>query len=103
MFVTMNRVYVAPAYYEAFAERFRQGPHHVQQVPGFIRNLVLRPAREGDPHVVLTLWESQEAFAAWVGSEAFRAAHARASLPPEAFTQPSRLETYEVVAELPRG
>ena len=72
MFVTMNRIPVRPEYREAFEEAFRQRARLVDQAPGFLRNLVLRPKNPEDPYIVLTFWESEAAFWAWMESPAFR-------------------------------
>ena len=103
MFVTMNRIPVRPEYREAFEEAFRQRARLVDRAPGFLRNLVLRPKHPEDPYIVLTLWESEAAFLAWTESPAFREGHARGILPKEAFSGPSRLETYTVVLDSETG
>lgn len=96
MFVVMNRIQVNPEYAGAFEDRFRQRAGEVDRMPGFLRNIVLRPVAPDDPYVVMTLWASREAFEAWTQSEAFRRGHARSgTLPAEAFRGPSRLETFE--------
>jgi heme-degrading monooxygenase HmoA len=96
MFVVMNRIGVTPEFAAAFEERFRNRAGQVDTMPGFIRNLVLRPASADDPYVVLTMWESREAFDAWTQSDAFRHGHARSgTLPREAFRGQSRLEMFE--------
>ncbi|GAP63004.1 hypothetical protein ARMA_1427 [Ardenticatena maritima] len=97
MIVVANRIYVHPDYADAFEERFRRRAGLVDHMPGFIANKVLRPLNEGDPYVVLTFWESLDAFKAWTESEAFQKGHARSgTLPKEAFTAPSKLEIHEV-------
>lgn len=97
MFVVMNRIPVRPEFREAFEERFRARAREVDRMPGFVRNWVLRPADPEDPYVVLTVWESEEAFEAWTQSEAFRRGHAQSgTLPREAFRGPSKLERYEL-------
>ena len=58
MFVTMNRIPVRPEYAEQFEEAFRQRARLVDRMPGFIRNLVLRPKNPGDPYVVCLLYTS---------------------------------------------
>jgi len=98
MITVANRIFVSPEYAEQFEERFRQRAGLVDGMPGFQGNYVLRPTREGDPYVVLTFWESRDAFEAWTSSDAFRQGHARSgSLPREAFTGPNVLEVHEVV------
>jgi len=101
MFVTMNRFTIHPDHWEEFENRFRQRAGLVEHAPGFIRNAVLRPAEgSSDQHIVMTLWESREAFVAWTKSEAFRKAHEKAGqTPKEWFAGPSRLEVFESVTD----
>ncbi|MDW8018235.1 MAG: antibiotic biosynthesis monooxygenase [Thermus sp.] len=97
MFVVMNRIPVKSEYADRFEEVFRTRARLVDQMPGFIRNLVLRPKDPEDPYIVMTFWESEEAFRAWTESPEFREGHARSStLPKEAFRGPNRLETFSV-------
>ncbi|MDW8358299.1 antibiotic biosynthesis monooxygenase [Thermus sp.] len=97
MFVVMNRIPVKPEYADRFEEVFRTRARLVDRMPGFIRNLVLRPKDPEDPYIVMTFWESEEAFRAWTESPEFREGHARSStLPKEAFRGPNRLETFSV-------
>jgi heme-degrading monooxygenase HmoA len=96
MFVVMNRISVNPEFADAFEERFRNRAGQVDTMPGFVRNLVLRPSSAEDPYVVLTMWESRDAFEAWTQSDAFRQGHARSgTLPREAFRGQSRLEMFD--------
>lgn len=100
MIAVTNRIFVAPQYAEQFEERFRNRAGLVDQMAGFVSNQVLRPTQEGQPYVVLTWWRSREDFDAWTQSEAFRQGHARSgSLPREAFTGPSQIEIYEIIAD----
>ena len=103
MITAMNRIYVAPEYAEQFEERFRTRAGLVDGMPGFIWNKVLRPVNEGDPYIVLTLWESRAAFDAWVKSDEFTKGHARSgTLPQEAFTKPGQIELHEVFTDSSR-
>lgn len=100
MITVANRIFVNSEYAEQFEERFKNRARQVDQMPGFLRNMVLKPAKPGDPYVVLTLWESQEAFNAWTESEAFKQGHARSgTLPREAFSGPNQLEVHEVILD----
>jgi heme-degrading monooxygenase HmoA len=100
MFVVMNRISVSPSFVEAFEERFRHRAAEVDKMPGFIRNLVLRPASPDDPYVVITMWETKQAFEAWTQSDAFRKGHARSgTLTPDAFRGPSRLEMFDAFVD----
>jgi heme-degrading monooxygenase HmoA len=104
MFVVMNRISVNPAFADTFEERFRNRAGQVDKMPGFVRNLVLRPAAPEDPYVVMTMWESQQAFEAWTQSDAFKQGHARSgTLPKEAFRGPTRLEMFEAFLDSATG
>ncbi len=96
MFVVANRIPVAPGWEERFKQRFAQRAGQVELRPGFVRMQVLEPSGGDAPHVVLTTWQSEAAFEAWVASEDFRAAH-RGTLPKEAFAGPTVLERHQVV------
>ena len=104
MFITMNRIPVHEEHWPDFEERFKNRIGLVDQAPGFIRNMVLRPADgTGDAHVVLTMWETREDFQTWTKSDAFLQAHYRAGQDTgkarEAFKGPGKLETFESVTD----
>jgi len=100
MFVTMNRIFVHEDHWEAFEERFRKRSGLVDQSPGFVRNMILRPENPEDPHIVMTLWESKAAFEAWTQSGSFVRAHAGArNIPEGMFRDKSRLEMFETVLD----
>ena len=102
MIVVMNRIPVKPEHRGVFEARFRNRTREIDRFPGFIRNLVLRPTSEDNPYyVIMTFWESQEAFEAWVNSEAFEKAHrrARTETKPEWFQGRNVFEMYEVVTD----
>lgn len=100
MITVMNRISVHPEFAAAFEERFRTRAGLVDSMPGFIRNEVLRPIRQGDPYIVLTYWDNMEAFQAWTESDAFKHGHARSgSLPKEAFSGPNVLEIHEIILD----
>jgi heme-degrading monooxygenase HmoA len=100
MITVANRIYVNREYAETFEERFRNRAGLVDGMPGFIANQLLRPAREGDPYIVLTHWRAYEDFKAWTQSEAFREGHAKSgTLPKAAFDRPNKLEIHQVVLD----
>ena len=100
MIAVANRIYVHPKYADAFEARFQNRAGLVDEMEGFISNQVLRPTAEGDPYVVLTFWESREAFQNWVGSDAFKKGHARSgTMPDEAFPKESKLEIHDVISQ----
>ena len=93
MVIVMNRIPVAEGREQDFEQTFIGRDRAVDKMPGFIDMQVLRPT-EGRTYVVLTRWQSQEAFKAWTSSEAFIAAH-RKQTPGLAEARPA-LEVYEV-------
>jgi len=101
MFVTMNRFTIDPAHWDDFENRFKQRAGLVDGEPGFIRNAVLRPQdNTADQHIVMTLWESRQAFEAWTHSESFRQAHAKAGqTPKDWFIGPTKLEIFDAVTD----
>ena len=103
MITVANRIYVNREYAEAFEQRFRERARLVDQMPGFISNLILRPVNESDPYVVFTIWNSRQDFLDWVRSDAFVKGHAQSgSLRKEAFSQSNVLEMHEVVQDSSR-
>ena len=98
MIATANRIFVNPEYAQQFEARFKDRAGLVDTMPGFVANHVLRPTSEGAPYVVLTFWELQEQFQAWVDSPEFKQGHARSgSLPPEAFAGRNQFEMFDVL------
>lgn len=58
-------------------ERFRKRLGAVDRQPGFLGFDLLRPTGQNERRwFVMTRWESDEAFQAWVSSTAFRHGHA---------------------------
>ncbi|MBI3092582.1 MAG: antibiotic biosynthesis monooxygenase [Candidatus Tectomicrobia bacterium] len=96
MIVVANRIQVASGYEADFEQRFANRLGKVERFPGFIRNELLRPLR-GDYYVVLTHWESQEAFEAWTKSDSFKQAHAGPRPPKEMYAGPNVFEMHEVI------
>lgn len=92
MVIVMNRIPVAEGREQDFEQSFIGRDRAVDTMPGFVDMQVLRPV-EGRTYIVLTRWQSHEAFTAWTSSEAFIAAH-RKQTPGLAEARPS-LEIYE--------
>ena len=95
-YVVANRVFVKQAYAGEFEQRFRDRSGQINQQPGFVRMEVLKPQSEKTPYVVLTHWESEQAFHCWVGSEDFKRAHQN-PMNKDAFLDGGGLEQYEVI------
>ncbi|MDH5326334.1 MAG: antibiotic biosynthesis monooxygenase [Gammaproteobacteria bacterium] len=96
MYVVTNRVPVAKDWQDQFEQRFLQRAGQVDKQPGFVRMEVLKPADEDSPFMVMTLWESEQAFLNWVESEDFKLAH-KNPLPTEAYVGQGRMERHTVV------
>lgn len=76
MFIATNRMYVVPELSEEFETYFRGNMRtHLPGVPGLLRSTLLKPTRDDQPYVSVNEFESEDAFHAWVASEAFRKAH----------------------------
>lgn len=98
MIVVNNRIPVHPDHRAIFEENFNNRANLVDGMDGFISFKLLRPTAPDDPYVVMTFWESQEAYEAWVNSEEFKQGHARSgTLPRETFLGHPKLEVMEVV------
>ncbi|MBF0446865.1 MAG: antibiotic biosynthesis monooxygenase [Magnetococcales bacterium] len=101
MIVVVNRIHVKPAYWVEFETKFKNRAGLVDGSPGFIRNLVLRPMDESSNyHVIMTWWESKQAFTAWTQSPAFKEAHsAQRGGSREMYAGPNVFEIHEVVTD----
>lgn len=96
MIVIMNRIPVAEGREQEFEKTFMQRDRAVDKSPGFIDMQVLRPA-EGRTYVVLTRWQTRDAFQRWTESEAFVSAHRKQ--PSGLVESRPTLEIYEVFTE----
>ena len=74
MFVVMNVVEAKEGRVEDFERAFRERERLLNQAEGFVEFELLRRDRDRE-YVVLTKWESDEAFKAWVGSDLFKRSH----------------------------
>ena len=102
MYVVTNRVPVAPAWRDKFEQRFRQRAGQVDKQSGFMRMEVMRPEDEDSPYLVMTVWESEQAFQNWVNSEDFKLAHQN-PLPKEAYNGQGKMECHEIVVTAQAG
>jgi heme-degrading monooxygenase HmoA len=75
--IVMNVVQVSEERREAFEQAFLGRESHVHEAPGFAGFELLRRDREGE-YVVLTRWETEEAFKAWANSDSFKRSHRHA-------------------------
>jgi heme oxygenase (mycobilin-producing) len=100
MFVVCNRVIVNPDRAAQFEQLFLSRSHMVDQSPGFMSFQLLRPEKSDDAYMVMVIWESKEAYKAWLKSDAFKQGHSRTStLPEDTFMGPQRVELYEILEQ----
>lgn len=76
-FVAINRIRCRADYRERFEQLFQTRAHAIDRMPGFLGMQVLRPRNENEPYLVISFWESEEAFRGWVGSAEFYEGHKR--------------------------
>lgn len=76
MVIVMNVVEAKEGRVEDFERAFLERERLLKQAEGFVGFELLRRDR-GREYVVLTKWESHEAFKAWVGSDLFKRSHRR--------------------------
>jgi len=94
MFVSMNCVTVAPEHAEAFEQAFLGRERHMAEAPGFLRFQLMRP-QNGQEYLVVSEWESEQAFKDWISSDLFKRAHRGDG--QRSFGGTSELRTYEVI------
>ena len=76
MFIATNRLFVPAERAEEFEAHFRSNMRtFLPGVPGLLRSTLLKPTKDDQPYVSVNEFESEDAFRAWVASEAFREAH----------------------------
>lgn len=76
-FVAINYITCQPDYCARFECLFCSRARQIDTMPGFLSMQVLRPQKEEEPYLVVSQWESQESFDAWVGSPEFLEGHQR--------------------------
>lgn len=104
-FVAINYITCTDAYRDRFEKLFATRAHAIDRMPGFIDMQVLKPDQPGDAYLIVSHWDSKEAFEMWTqspefleghkrGFEDIRAAKARGEAPPVE----SKFRTYAVIA-----
>ena len=73
--VKINAITVPEGMGPELEKRFAARAGKVDQAPGFEEFMLLRPVKGDARYFVLTRWESEEAFQAWLGSRQFREHH----------------------------
>jgi heme-degrading monooxygenase HmoA len=72
--IVMNVVQAKEGRAEDFERAFMERERLLNQAEGFAGFELLRRDKDGE-YIVLTRWESDEAFKAWVGSDLFKRSH----------------------------
>lgn len=75
-FVAINYIACEPHYRERFEALFATRAHAIDLMPGFVDLQVLRPNQDGE-YLIVSHWESEEAFKTWTNSPAFLEGHKR--------------------------
>jgi heme-degrading monooxygenase HmoA len=97
MIAVFNRLPVKEGAAGQIIERFANSRGNVQGFPGFVSMEVLRSEGE-DEVLVITRWQSRDAFDAWVASEEFKKAHGRGGS-GELLRGHPQMSTYEIAVE----
>ncbi|RYZ55750.1 MAG: antibiotic biosynthesis monooxygenase [Sphingobacteriales bacterium] len=105
-FAAINYITCTPEYRERFEYLFGSRAKAIDELPGFIDMQVLKPAQEGDDYLIISYWETEDAFKNWTRSEAFIAGHKRgfedlAKAKAEGKEKPmsSSFKTYTIIAD----
>lgn len=78
MFVAINFITCESSYIARFKELFMSRAHAIDRLTGFLSMQVLEPKAEAEPYLVVSQWQSEEAFQEWVKSPEFMEGHRRA-------------------------
>lgn len=105
-FVAINYITCQPNYCARFECLFCTRARQIDTMPGFKSMQVLKPKDGVGPYLIVSQWESEEEFDAWVGSPEFLEGHKRgfadlAEAKRQGKEPPmsSSFVTYEVVSE----
>jgi heme oxygenase (mycobilin-producing) len=75
-FVAINYIRCEENYRERFEQLFATRAHAIDRLPGFVDMQVLKPHQEGE-YLIVSHWESEEAFKSWTRSPEFLEGHKR--------------------------
>ncbi len=95
--VKINVLTVPEPMRETLEQRFGARAGEVEKTPGFISFDLLRPTDDSDRYFVVTKWESEEAFQAWMESREFQKGHAQSGEGQRPAASDSELLSFEVV------
>lgn len=105
-FVAINYIQCLPEYKERFEYLFSSRAKAIDTTPGFIEMHVLRPEKEADAYLVISYWQTEDAFKNWTRSAEFIEGHKRgfadiAKAKLEGTTPPmtSDFKIYQIIAD----
>ena len=105
-FVAINYIDCEPDYKARFEELFGSRAHAIDRMDGFRNMRVLKPKDDTNTYLIMSFWDSEEAFKKWTGSPEFIEGHKRgfadlAKAREEGRTPPmkSSFKTYDVLAK----
>ncbi len=76
-FVAINYITCEVEYAARFEELFRTRARAIDRMLGFRFMEVLKPQKENEPYLVVSHWDSEDAFRAWMNSPEFLEGHQR--------------------------
>ncbi len=76
-FVAVNFITCLESYQERFEELFKTRAHAIDTLPGFLTMHVIRQNDEEGKYMVVSYWENEESFKAWMTSPEFLEGHKR--------------------------
>jgi len=76
-FVAINYIDCQPEYRDRFEELFQSRAHVIDRMPGFKDMQVLRPQAGDGSYLIVSRWDSEDAFKSWTGSAEFLEGHKR--------------------------
>tara|TARA_Y100001935_G_scaffold254112_1_gene262134 strand:+ start:229 stop:531 length:303 start_codon:yes stop_codon:yes gene_type:complete len=99
MYIAMNRFKILPGKEKEFEKVWRERETHLDDVPGFVEFHLVKGGEE-DTHTLYashSIWNSEDDFANWTRSEAFRKAHKGAGSHSGIYLGHPVFEGFEVV------
>jgi heme-degrading monooxygenase HmoA len=100
--VKINVLTVPESMRDTLEERFTNRAGEVEKTPGFESFELMRPTDGSDRYFVVTRWESEDAFEAWVSSREFQHGHAQSNQGQRPAAADSELLSFEIVLSATR-
>jgi heme-degrading monooxygenase HmoA len=99
MFVALSRFTIRNDMAEAVRTAFRERPHLVDSVPGFLRMEVMSPVDAPDEIWLFTHWTDEPSYHAWHRSHAYHEAHKSIPKGLKLVPKSTQIRLFEVFAE----